>query len=324
MLGAAKGTGGNPCHEPGGSPIGGHFARKGAGICHPIGQSKTTTSAPVAYRATPQIEARWAADFGRTGVTLQDLINAYAAGLAPPASGRTPGLVKWDGDLGAYIFTVVSGGAMVQRNIKPGYLGSKPTVYHEALLLQTEHQTRGLGKRMIAETFRLYSRLGVTEVNLQANIDIGSYAWARYGFDFDPISPQRVTAFQNGTLARANVLADWGVLSAEQARDLAKASVTPGGGIWKVADTRMKVATSVATRVVDTFLSTKPAGASQPVGDGLTVETRALLRADAAAGVIPIGKLLLLDRFWNGRFRMNNPAQRDRLRAYVGRDVFKD
>jgi hypothetical protein len=317
---------GNNCHLPAGDG-GGQFAHKGQGICHPTGHSKATPAANIRYLASASVEQKWQNDFGKTGVTLQALINAYATGLtnpnAPP-SLQHPGTVKWDAEAGAYALTVSLGGAMVQRNITPGAHGNKPTVYHEALLLKGGTQGAGTGKRMMAETFRLYERLGVTEVTLKANIDIGSYAWARYGFDYDPHGATTDGAFQSGTLARANILADWGVLTAEQARDLAKAAVTPGGGIWKVADTKMKVPALSAKSVVDAFLNIKPPGSSAPIGHGLTAETVMRLKADAAEGIIPVGKLLLMDRYWSARFRMNNPAQRDRLRAYVGRDVFKD
>jgi len=263
--------------------------------------------------------ARWKQDFGRTGVTLQDVVTAYT-----PPGVVAKGTVLWDS--GVYNVFITSGavreGTVIQRFITPPGNGTPAKVVHEALLLQPALQQQGIGRHILAESFRLYERLGVAEVPLGADVDVGSYAWARYGFDYDATKAGFARGFHEGTLRRANLLADWGVLTAAQARDLAKASTTPGGGIWKVADARMKTSVAQASRVVDAFLSHTWYGSN--LAQDLTPESIASLRADAATGVIPIGKLLLLNRYWPARFRMNNPAQRDRLRAYVGRDVFKD
>ena len=85
----------------------------------------------------------------------------------------------------------------------------------------------------------------------------------------------------------------------------------------------MKVAPSQAKMVVDGFLDRRIISTTS-LRENLTPETIERLHADAAEGIIPVGKLLLLDRYWPARFTLSNAAQRDRLRAYVGRDVFKD
>ncbi|HET9562694.1 MAG TPA: hypothetical protein VFP01_11340 [Propionibacteriaceae bacterium] len=41
---------------------------------------------------------------------------------------------------------------------------------------------RGLAKRVLRDTMQVYDRLGVTKVQLEANIDVGGYAWAKFGW----------------------------------------------------------------------------------------------------------------------------------------------
>ena len=43
-------------------------------------------------------------------------------------------------------------------------------------------QGSGIGKRLLAANVALYQKLGLDEVKTHANIDVGGYAWARYGY----------------------------------------------------------------------------------------------------------------------------------------------
>jgi hypothetical protein len=40
----------------------------------------------------------------------------------------------------------------------------------------------GLGKQMLAANVAMYQKLGLSEVEVHANIDVGGYAWAKYGY----------------------------------------------------------------------------------------------------------------------------------------------
>jgi hypothetical protein len=43
-------------------------------------------------------------------------------------------------------------------------------------------QDKGIGKTILANQLKLWDHLGVEELSLNANIDVGGYAWARYGY----------------------------------------------------------------------------------------------------------------------------------------------
>lgn len=55
-------------------------------------------------------------------------------------------------------------------------------VYHDYLEMPEVVQGKGLGKSLLSEFYREYKRIGVKYLSLKANIDVGGYAWARYGF----------------------------------------------------------------------------------------------------------------------------------------------
>jgi GNAT superfamily N-acetyltransferase len=60
----------------------------------------------------------------------------------------------------------------------------KLTVDHDSLMLDEDHQGHGIGARFLAASEALYRKLGVQQIVLHANIDVGGYAWAKAGFDW--------------------------------------------------------------------------------------------------------------------------------------------
>ena len=78
-------------------------------------------------------------------------------------------------------FTVGGNGVTLRRNI----IRSKAkglVVEHSEFRLSKERQGNGTAKKVLASSIRLYEELGVDRIELNANIDVGGYAWARYGF----------------------------------------------------------------------------------------------------------------------------------------------
>ncbi|MCD8208338.1 MAG: hypothetical protein LUD72_10410, partial [Bacteroidales bacterium] len=58
----------------------------------------------------------------------------------------------------------------------------KLKVTHKYLTLATEYQGKGISKGVIRSLYGRYVDMGVEEINVCANIDVGGYTWARYGF----------------------------------------------------------------------------------------------------------------------------------------------
>jgi len=66
------------------------------------------------------------------------------------------------------------------RNIQYGELSNE--VYHAYLRIPEDKQGGGLTKRMFRILYKEYEASNVTKLKVTANIDVGGYAWARYGF----------------------------------------------------------------------------------------------------------------------------------------------
>jgi hypothetical protein len=62
-------------------------------------------------------------------------------------------------------------------------------VYHA--YFQAGNQGNGAGKEFFRTSFGQYQKLGIKEVTVSANIDVGTYAWSKYGF-----KPTSETAWQ--------------------------------------------------------------------------------------------------------------------------------
>lgn len=54
--------------------------------------------------------------------------------------------------------------------------------HHEIFTLRDGSQGVGVAKTVLASQIALYQKLGIHTVSLHANIDVGGYAWAKYGF----------------------------------------------------------------------------------------------------------------------------------------------
>lgn len=305
----------NRCHNPAGHAAGGgRFARRNTGICHTVpGGSRPTARVQPTVRMDENARRAWRRAFGDSKVTPEDIVNAYAS----PHTRATALITVTES--GMFTVQVEQDDALSIRQLKPHPRDAgKWLAYHEAFLLNDSAQGKGTAKQVLAETLRVYQQMGVADIILDANIDVGSYAWARYGFDFAG-TPSQAFTFRTVTRQRADTFVKMGVLTEQQAKDLAAASVQRGGGIWRVADARVKLPPADAKRAVEHFLDQH-----RELRSSLSDETKARLIADAGSGVLSLGKLLLLDRIWQARFALGNAPQRDRMRAYVGRDVFKD
>lgn len=65
------------------------------------------------------------------------------------------------------------------------------SVEHAYFSVPKALQKDGLAKRMLAHTVGAYQDAGIHKITVHANIDVGSYAWARYGFRLRRINANR-------------------------------------------------------------------------------------------------------------------------------------
>jgi len=57
------------------------------------------------------------------------------------------------------------------------------TVEHSLFDIPAEYQGKGLAKRTFQALYKQYQKGGIMKVDVHANINVGGYAWAKYGFE---------------------------------------------------------------------------------------------------------------------------------------------
>lgn len=67
-------------------------------------------------------------------------------------------------------------------NVQRTYYAKLGVVEHNYLKLKDEEQGSGAVKEMFRTSLPLYEKHGVKRIDLHANLDMGAYAWGRYGF----------------------------------------------------------------------------------------------------------------------------------------------
>ncbi|QIK58819.1 hypothetical protein G7050_02750 [Dysgonomonas sp. HDW5A] len=58
----------------------------------------------------------------------------------------------------------------------------KDVVFHDTLKLPEDLQGKGVSKELLQAMYKQYQNAGIKEIRIQANMDVGGYAWAKYGF----------------------------------------------------------------------------------------------------------------------------------------------
>lgn len=85
------------------------------------------------------------------------------------------GVLKFDGEL-------QQGGQRVGQMVRELNMRNG-VAHHDYLSLDYGKQGSGIAKNLLANQVELYHRLGMNSVETYADIDVGSYAWAKYGFE---------------------------------------------------------------------------------------------------------------------------------------------
>ncbi len=80
-------------------------------------------------------------------------------------------------DRGAAV-NIVGPGVTIRRQINK----SRGFIYHAYFELDPELQGKGIATHVLESTVKLKNKTGISKVTLNANIDVGGYAWLRKGF----------------------------------------------------------------------------------------------------------------------------------------------
>jgi hypothetical protein len=148
---------------------------------------------------------------------------------------------------------------------------------------------QGSGKHLFRVSMGIYKALGVKHVTVYANIDVGGYAWARFGYQTTEWSTLRSTL-----LSRLDQLASGSFRDTSQGSASGNARSTQRTGGLTNEERE-------AVRAVLNFPSNKALWAV----------------ADMRLGERAIGKELLLGTNWQGTMSLSDPAVMRRFMKYV-------
>jgi hypothetical protein len=177
----------------------------------------------------------------------------------------------------------------------------KTQVHHDHFTIGEAITDQDIGKDVMRAQMDFYDKHGITKVDTEANIDVGGYAWARYGFQLAP-SEVKVTKDRNGEWSTRfermidRQLGPGTTFSGEARRaitDTIEKHKNPNSGaldpkvVWALADLRTQ---------------------RWPIINGKVVPTEHKLGAE-----------LLLDTHWDAEMDLKDPATRARAERYIGR-----
>jgi hypothetical protein len=172
-------------------------------------------------------------------------------------------------------------------------------VYHAYFKISDDFQGKNIAKDFLKHSMATYQTLGVKDIKLHANIDVGGYAWAKYGFVPEPN--------------------DWKKLKLRMLKRLTY-----------MKDNKFLIDDETMNHVEQMLLSEDPA-TIRKIAD-LTIPVKILpigpdteypeysfqkfieINADKT---MSLGKALLLNDDWHGKFDLNNKESMNRFNAYV-------
>lgn len=83
-------------------------------------------------------------------------------------------------------------------------------VEHSSFFLDAPFQNKALGKELFKNQYEFYVKHGVESIKVYANGDVGHYAWAKYGFDFERESQLKIfrNGFEDWTIKQTGIRVD--------------------------------------------------------------------------------------------------------------------
>lgn len=136
-------------------------------------------------------------------------------------------------------FQYTAPGVTVSRRFTRDQDG-KLSVYHAYFTVSADKQGTGLAKSVLRSSFDTYTKLGVDYVKVGANLDVGGYAWARFGFK--PVDEHEWSRLGHSVRSRADALLDAGKISRQKHAEIANITRSSNpADIWSISDQKDKV-----------------------------------------------------------------------------------
>lgn len=236
----------------------------------------------------------------------QEFANKYLMGVADPESTVIEPSEHFDGAGIAVTSSLVDPKTnthlgSIERHIVPG-----EAAYHAALEINPKAPS-GFTKQLLQNQIDLYNKMGVRYVDLYANISVGGYAWAKYGWVPEANAWDSIRSARPGTilgrLHRIGKVVEENPEVGKQIppqvlRAIPKIAANPDPrSIWDIAD----INTPIPRELVP----------GSPRGDMYATYTHPSTKT--------IGQYLLKGMGWDGRLNLFDPESMERFNGYIGR-----
>lgn len=162
----------NQPRAPAGSPEGGRWTDTGGGTG--TGKLSDHFAGGFGLLDPEALRENWDQHF--EDMSPQAVIDAMTASL--PLAGKPRLEVLYDGTWFQFTFELEDG-TLMKRSLTFGGLRA---AIHDYLVVPSSKQGKGLAKSILRSQVNLYEKLGIGQVMLNANDEVGGYAWAKYGF----------------------------------------------------------------------------------------------------------------------------------------------
>lgn len=153
-------------------------------------------------------------------------------------------------------------------------------VEHDIFFLGLDEQGKGRAKKILADQVELYHDLGYEKITLEANVDLGAYAWAKYGFT--PTQEEWDDGAIKGHL-RQRLKMMKGLTDEHKAAIQKLIASDDPQSIWALSD----------------------------------ITARVQVRMEGVAPEIAAGKALLINQTWAGELKFSDRTAMERLSGYI-------
>jgi len=82
---------------------------------------------------------------------------------------------------------------------------SNGTAYHDNLTIPQQIQGKGFSKDLFRSLYQQYRNAGITNIEVQANINVGGYSWAKYGFSAKSEFHDDISSWGKWQLSEKNI-----------------------------------------------------------------------------------------------------------------------
>lgn len=208
-----------------------------------------------------------------------------------------------------------------------GNIVSRKNVEHDKFKIAPRHEAKGYAQKITKDCLSAYDKMEVDSITLKANINVGGYAWACYGYGWDEekMDPQDIRAFVQDlrdSLDRdiiteiRNQNESEGAKSVFAAAQPALERILQQLDQWLSADALNVTPQQIATLGKDGPFLKRDSLKRWHLADSFS---ESVLEEDSATkGRTRIGKALLLDSKWYGKIDLKaNTPQAGKNRALL-------